>query len=369
MAFVVPTPVRANPASPVASALTSHNARLSHFHRRSTGRRSSARMALADAQQPASNSPHSLDTLLQTLRSREQDLSPHDSHTRLGQNATSTSTVYLVGTGPGDPGLLTLRALHLMHTAHIVLYDRLVSPSILSFVNPRATMVYVGKEAGFHTRSQQDIHLLLSFFATPDATVVRLKGGDPFVFGRGGEEVDFLERAGIRVVAVPGITAASGIAAALGIPLTMRGIATSVRFLTGHLAATGDFDFAPLDPLCTHVIYMGLSHLQSICESLQAAGIDGKVAAVAVERGTTTRQRVLAHSVDALAASVEDAGFESPTLVVVGEVVALAPCWRRRGEVLEGLEMDALGAGLTGPDDPIVRHALDVMRVDNNQQV
>ncbi len=148
--------------------------------------------------------------------------------------------VYLVGTGPGDPGLLTLRAVQLMQTADVVMYDRLVSEDILELVHPGALMVYVGKQRGFHTRTQEEIQELLGFFAGEGATVVRLKGGDPFVFGRGGEEVQHLGALGVSVHVVPGITAAAGIAAELGIPLTHRGLATSVRFLTGHSREGGE---------------------------------------------------------------------------------------------------------------------------------
>ncbi|KAK9809220.1 hypothetical protein WJX72_011559 [[Myrmecia] bisecta] len=142
--------------------------------------------------------------------------------------------VFLVGTGPGDPGLLTLWAVRMMQTADVVLYDRLVSPDILRMVHSGARMIYVGKEKGFHTRTQDEIHALLYHFAEEGATVLRLKGGDPYVFGRGGEEVQYLEARGIHTHCIPGITAASGICAEFGIPLTHRGVATSVRFLTGH---------------------------------------------------------------------------------------------------------------------------------------
>ena len=143
----------------------------------------------------------------------------------------------LVGVGPGDPGLLTLRAYQLMRRADVVLYDRLVSNEILNLVRAEARMVYVGKRAGYHTRTQEEIHELLAAFADAGATILRLKGGDPLVFGRGGEEFEFLREhnPNVRVEVVPGITAAAGVGSELGIPLTHRGVATSVRLLTGHL--------------------------------------------------------------------------------------------------------------------------------------
>ncbi|KAK9850443.1 hypothetical protein WJX84_011166 [Apatococcus fuscideae] len=162
------------------------------------------------------------DHLLQLLRARQS--SP----------AECPGEVYLVGTGPGDPGLLTLKAVQLLQTADVVLYDRLVSTDILKLIHNGARMVYVGKESSFHTRTQDEIHELLCQFAQEHVTVVRLKGGDPYVFGRGGEELQYLEERGVQVHCIPGITAASGISAELGIPLTHRGMATSVRFLTGE---------------------------------------------------------------------------------------------------------------------------------------
>lgn len=175
-----------------------------------------------------------------------------------------------MGTGPGDPSLLTLRALRLMQTADVVLYDRLVSDEILALVHNGARMVYVGKEQGFHTRSQEEIHALMAQYAGAGASVLRLKAGDPFVFGRGGEEQVYLRARGISTVTVPGITAASGIAAELGIPLTHRGLATSVRYLTGHACVGNDGMLADATLAAAHdahttlVVYMGLGYV--FCE-------------------------------------------------------------------------------------------------------
>lgn len=286
--------------------------------------------------------PHSLDSLLTVLRS---STSPTSS-----SSSSSSSTVYLVGTGPGDPGFLTMRAVQLMQRAHVVLYDRLVSQSILHYVNNDAIMIYVGKEAGFHTRTQSDIHLLLSHFSRSPShsIIVRLKGGDPFVFGRGGEETDFLEQCGTRVVAVPGITAASGIAAALGIPLTMRGYATSVRFLTGHVVTGTNLQFGHVDMDTTYVVYMGLGQLQAIANHLVKQGLSSDVPAVAVQKGTTDEQRVIAAPLCKLYDLVTNERFHSPTLIVIGSVVSLAACWiEHKEQVIEGYNLVNDGIGMS----------------------
>ncbi|KEH22211.1 uroporphyrinogen-III C-methyltransferase [Medicago truncatula] len=205
--------------------------------------------------------------------------------------------VFLVGTGPGDPELLTLKAVRVIKSADLLLYDRLVSNDVLDLVGPDAKLLYVGKTAGYHSRTQEEIHELLLSFAEAGATVVRLKGGDPLVFGRGGEEMDFLQQQGIHVKVIPGITAASGIAAELGIPLTHRGIANSVRFLTGHSRKGGS---DPLfvsenaaDPDSTLVVYMGLSTFPSLSQKLMHHGLSPQTPAVAIERGTTLQQRTV----------------------------------------------------------------------------
>ncbi|XP_065871176.1 S-adenosyl-L-methionine-dependent uroporphyrinogen III methyltransferase, chloroplastic [Euphorbia lathyris] len=239
--------------------------------------------------------------------------------------------VYLVGTGPGDPDLLTLKALKVIQKADLLLYDRLVSNDVLDLVGPDARLLYVGKTAGYHSRTQEEIHELLLNFAEAGANVVRLKGGDPLVFGRGGEEMDFLQQQGIQVKVIPGITAASGIAAELGIPLTHRGVAISVRFLTGH-SRKGGTD--PLfvaenaaDPDSTLVVYMGLATLPSLALKLMHHGLPADTPAAAVERGTTPQQRVVLAELHDLADKIATAGLVSPTLIVIGKVVALSPFW------------------------------------------
>ncbi|KAK9109616.1 hypothetical protein Sjap_017676 [Stephania japonica] len=239
--------------------------------------------------------------------------------------------VFLVGTGPGDPELLTLKALRVIESADLLLYDRLVSNDVLSLVGDDARLLYVGKTAGYHSRTQEEIHELLLSFAEVGANVVRLKGGDPLVFGRGGEEMDFLQQQGIQVKVIPGITAASGIAAELGIPLTHRGIANSVRFLTGH-SRKGGTD--PLfvaehaaDPDSTLVVYMGLSTLPSLAQKLMQHGLSPNTPAAAIERGTTPQQRMVFAELKDLVDEVASLEMVSPTLIVIGKVVALSPFW------------------------------------------
>jgi uroporphyrin-III C-methyltransferase len=265
------------------------------------------------------------ETLLQLFREKQPEI----------ESIKGPGAVYLVGTGPGDPGLLTLKAVRLMQTAHVVLYDRLVSEDILRLVNPGALMVYVGKQRSYHTRTQQEIHeLLRTFAADAGATVVRLKGGDPFVFGRGGEEAEYLQHRGVSVFCVPGITAAAGISAELGIPLTHRGLATSVRFLTGHAreggqAALDEAIATAVDPHTTLVVYMGLATLRRLVTELTEGGIDGATPAAAIERGTTPEQRIVWSTLDQLAEEADAATLQSPTLIIIGKVVALALGWQQ----------------------------------------
>ncbi|CAK0773444.1 S-adenosyl-L-methionine-dependent uroporphyrinogen III methyltransferase, chloroplastic [Coccomyxa viridis] len=231
-----------------------------------------------------------------------------------------------------------------MRTADVVLYDRLISTEILRLVHPGARMVYVGKQAGLHTRTQEEIHSLLCQFASEGSTVLRLKGGDPFIFGRGGEEAQYLQQRGIRVYTVPGITAASGISASLGIPLTHRGLSTSVRFLTGHSREGGEealdaSTMALVDANTTLVVYMGLSTLPRLVGGLREADLPMDTPAVAVERGTTPEERTVFAPLEQLADSVAEAKLQSPTLIIIGQVVAMAPGWDLgRTQVTEGLQ-------------------------------
>lgn len=247
------------------------------------------------------------------------------------ERESNLGSVVLVGTGPGDPELLTIKGVRAIKAADLVLYDRLVSHEVLELVRPDARLLYVGKTSGYHSRTQEEIHQLLLNFAEAGANVVRLKGGDPLIFGRGGEEIDFLQQQGIKVRVIPGITSASGIAAELGIPLTHRGISNSIRFLTGH-SRNGGTD--PLfvaanaaDPESTLVVYMGLSTLPRLAPQLIRHGLPPDTPAAAVERGTTPQQRVVFADLADLANEVEVARLVSPALIIIGRVVALSPFW------------------------------------------
>ncbi|MCB1882930.1 MAG: uroporphyrinogen-III C-methyltransferase [Geminicoccaceae bacterium] len=245
--------------------------------------------------------------------------------------------VHLVGAGPGDPDLLTVKALRLIERADVVVFDRLVGAGVLDLVPAGARRVPVGKTGGRPGVSQERINRLLVELAVPGRRVVRLKGGDPFVFGRGGEEALHLWRHGVAVEVVPGITAALGCAAAAMIPLTHRGVATGVRFVTGHCRAGWwlDLDWEGLaDPGTTLVFYMGTAHLGEIAARLIAAGLSWATPAAAVAEGTTPRQRVVRAPLGELAATVGAATLDSPVLFVVGPVVEALHDGRAAPEML-----------------------------------
>jgi len=238
---------------------------------------------------------------------------------------TGTGEVYLIGAGPGDPDLLTFRAYRLLQQSEIVLYDRLVSPRILDQINPDAEMIYVGKKRADHALPQQDISQKLVDYALMGKRVARLKGGDPFIFGRGGEEIELLAQNQVPFQVVPGITAASGCAAYSGIPLTHRDHAQSVRFVTGQLKdGSVDLPWAQLIfPDQTVVIYMGLLGLPIIAENLVKHGLNPNTPAAMVEQGTMLDQKVHCSTISELPEVVAKASVQAPTLLIIGSVVSL----------------------------------------------
>lgn len=233
--------------------------------------------------------------------------------------------VYLVGAGPGDPELLTLKALRLMQQADVVIYDRLVSEPIMALCRRDAEKVYVGKARSNHSVPQESINALLIEYAKQGKRVCRLKGGDPFIFGRGGEEIEELFQAGITFQVVPGITAASGCSAYAGIPLTHRDYAQSVRFLTGHLKE-GSAEL-PWNELIyenqTLVLYMGLMGLETICQKLIAHGQRADMPVALISKGTTAEQKVVIGTLEDIHKKVSEYHIQAPTLTIIGEVVKL----------------------------------------------
>ncbi len=233
--------------------------------------------------------------------------------------------VWLIGAGPGDPDLLTFRALRLMQQADVVLYDRLVSDDILNLCRRDADRIYVGKRRADHAVPQGEINQRLVDLAKEGKSVVRLKGGDPFIFGRGGEEIELLAQSGVPFQIVPGITAASGCATYAGIPLTHRDYAQSCMFVTGHLKdGSVDLNWPLLaTPNQTVVIYMGLVGLPSICKNLIAHGVMETMPIALIEQGTTQRQRVFTGQLCDFSESIKDQSIKAPTLIIIGEVVSL----------------------------------------------
>jgi uroporphyrin-III C-methyltransferase/precorrin-2 dehydrogenase/sirohydrochlorin ferrochelatase len=249
-----------------------------------------------------------------------------DSVAQIVRTTPDAGEVVLVGAGPGDPGLLTLRALRALQNADVILYDRLVSAEVLDLARRDAERINVGKTGGGAQVSQDDINALLVQLAQQGKRVCRLKGGDPFIFGRGGEELEALAAAGVRFEVVPGVTAAAGCAAYAGIPLTHRDHAQSLVFVTGHVKAEGDdaLDWDQLArPAQTVVFYMGLGSVEQILQRLREHGAPESRAAAVVEQGTRATQRVVTGTLSDLARKVNEQEVQSPALLIVGEVTRL----------------------------------------------
>jgi len=246
----------------------------------------------------------------------------------LNENANSIDKrgeVYLVGAGPGDPDLLTFRALRLLQQADVIVYDRLVSAPVLELARRDAERIYVGKKRSDHTVPQEQINQLLARLAKEGKRVVRLKGGDPFIFGRGGEEISTLMEQGITFQVVPGITAASGCSAYAGIPLTHRDYSQSVVFATGHLKDNSvNLNWSSLiQPQQTIVFYMGLVGLKVICQQLINHGLAPTTPIAIIQQGTTPNQKVLVATLETMPAICDESNLQAPTLIIVGDVVKL----------------------------------------------
>ncbi len=235
--------------------------------------------------------------------------------------------VHLVGSGPGDPDLLTLKARRLLDEADVVVYDRLVSAEILALVPTGTARISVGKQPRCHPVPQHEINELLVRLAYSGRTVVRLKGGDPFLFGRGSEEAAHLHAQGVPFTVVPGVTSASGCAAAVGIPLTHRGIASGVRFVTGHCRDDGDLDLdwdGLADPDTTLVVYMGMANIPQIAVLLIAHGLPESTPAAAIANGARRNQQHVVSTLGEIAAVAAAADFDGPVLFIIGRVVDMA---------------------------------------------
>ncbi|MFE4111012.1 siroheme synthase CysG [Kosakonia sp. YIM B13611] len=262
------------------------------------------------------------DRLAQSLANQDTTAVEKITEQLLAEPLDNRGEVVLVGAGPGDAGLLTLKGLQQIQQADVVVYDRLVSDEIMNLVRRDADRVFVGKRAGYHCVPQEEINQILLREAQSGKRVVRLKGGDPFIFGRGGEELETLCHAGIPFSVVPGITAASGCSAYSGIPLTHRDYAQSVRLVTGHLKTGGELDWANLAAeKQTLVFYMGLNQAATIQAQLMAHGMQVDMPVALVENGTSVQQKVVSGALSQLGELAQQ--VQSPALIIVGRVVGL----------------------------------------------
>ncbi|MFN8373180.1 MAG: uroporphyrinogen-III C-methyltransferase [Anaerolineae bacterium] len=238
---------------------------------------------------------------------------------------TEVGTVYLIGAGPGDPGLITVKGLDILRRADVVIYDRLAPAELLQEARKDAELIDAGKQPQKHRLDQQTINTLLLEKARAGKMVARLKGGDPFVFGRGGEEALACREAGVPFVVVPGVTSAIAVPAYAGVPVTQRGVTASFTVFSGHEDPDEavQVDYAALARSGTLVSLMGVSHLQKLTERLLAAGMDGATPALCIEWGTTEQQRVVQGTLATLAQLATEANIQPPSITVIGEVVRL----------------------------------------------
>jgi len=247
-----------------------------------------------------------------------------------------TGKVFLVGAGPGDPSLITLRAVELIKKADVVLYDRLVSKKILSMIPKKAKAVYVGRAVGDDYKHQDSTNDLMVKYAKTKRCIVRLKGGDPIMFGRGGEEAEYLKKHKIRFEIIPGITSGIGSATYAGIPLTHRRFASSVVFVTGHEDFEKSKESVRWKNLAkstdTIVVMMGLSRLGIICKELVSGGMDKKIPVAVIQDGTTSKQKMIIGTVSNIAQKVTRAKIEPPSIIIIGKVVSLSKTigWRKK---------------------------------------
>lgn len=237
-----------------------------------------------------------------------------------------TGKIYLIGAGPGDPELMTMKAIRMLNEADVVVYDRLVSDDIVAMAPPDAQMIFVGKASKCHTVPQNRINEILVEKARAGLTVARLKGGDPLIFGRGSEEAGYAVSQGVEVQYAPGITAAQGASSVTGVPLTHRGLATGVQYVTGHRQADGvlDLDWKCLaNPDTTLVVYMGVANIGQIAVGLMTEGLPGNTPVLAISRASTPDEARMISTLDHVAQDARRAGLKPPTLFIIGKVVSL----------------------------------------------
>jgi len=247
-----------------------------------------------------------------------------------------TGKVFLVGAGPGDPSLITLRAVELIKKADVVLYDRLVSKKIISMIPKKAESIYVGRAVGDDYKHQDDTNELMVMYAKTKRNIVRLKGGDPMIFGRGGEEAEYLKKHNISFEIIPGITSGIGSATYAGIPLTHRKFASSVVFVTGHEDFEKSKDAVRWKKLAkstdTIVVMMGLSRIGIISKQLLSGGMDKKTPVAVIQNGTTSKQKMITGTISNIAQRVKQSKIRPPSIIIIGKVVSLSKTigWRKK---------------------------------------